>query len=93
MKMSKNSRVASAIAFSMLLFALPAMLSAQDVAAWFSKTANKTAYGSIAGEVDALAAALRGGRSFRFAAFTAARGGRAETGSGSHNVVHSQGRR
>ena len=60
MKMSKNSRVASAIAFSMLLFALPAMLSAQDVAAWFSKTANKTAYGSIAGEVDALAAALRG---------------------------------
>lgn len=43
----------------MLLFALPALLSAQDLAAWFSKTANRATYGSIAAEVDALAAALR----------------------------------
>jgi len=43
----------------MLLFTLPAMLPAQDLAAWFSGKDNQATYGSIADEVDALAAALR----------------------------------
>lgn len=51
--------MAYALAVSMLLFALPALLSAQDLAAWFSKTANQTTYGSIADDVDMLSGALR----------------------------------
>ena len=44
---------------ALLFFALPGMVSAQSVAGWFAKQANSALYGTIAGDVKALAQQLQ----------------------------------